>query len=228
MQRSRKSELRVSGRRLTTPACSVARWRATVTGVGRRRAVGRLGAARLVRGRRRPLAHPRQRADRAPDARRRHAGRRDPRAHPGGDAVQRVYSVADAGGLTIIEMTNDSPLPIAVAFSRGDLLSRAAAGRRADRGHRPAAWQRRVPGRPPCHDHRRPGPSPGSRGPAATWPTAEQVVRGWVGDGRARRPGRCCPTRRWSWRSSPPALRPRAGPAPCRRPTIRWRSSWRR
>ena len=43
---------------------------------------------------------------------------------PGGDAVQRVYSVADDGGLTIIEVTNESTLPIAVAFTGGGLLSR--------------------------------------------------------------------------------------------------------
>ena len=43
---------------------------------------------------------------------------------PGGDAVQRVYSVADAGGLTVIEVTNDSTLPIAVAFTGGGLVSR--------------------------------------------------------------------------------------------------------
>ncbi len=43
---------------------------------------------------------------------------------PGGDAVQRVYSVADSGGLTIVEVTNESTLPIAVAFTGGDLLSR--------------------------------------------------------------------------------------------------------
>ncbi|MGK0312187.1 MAG: hypothetical protein ACI8RC_001814 [Ilumatobacter sp.] len=36
---------------------------------------------------------------------------------PDGDAVQRVWSVADRGGLTIIEIENDSPLPFAVAFS---------------------------------------------------------------------------------------------------------------
>jgi len=46
---------------------------------------------------------------------------------PGGDAVQRVYSVADAGGLTIIEVANESALPIAVAFTGGRLLSRRAA-----------------------------------------------------------------------------------------------------
>ncbi len=42
---------------------------------------------------------------------------------PDGDAVQRIYSVPDRGGLTIIEVENASPLAIAVAFTRGDLLS---------------------------------------------------------------------------------------------------------
>lgn len=42
---------------------------------------------------------------------------------PGGDAVQRVWSVADAGGLTCVEVTNESPLPIACAFTRPDLLT---------------------------------------------------------------------------------------------------------
>ena len=42
---------------------------------------------------------------------------------PGGDAVQRVWSVADAGGLTLVEVANDSPLPIACAFTRQDLLT---------------------------------------------------------------------------------------------------------
>ena len=43
---------------------------------------------------------------------------------PGGDAVHRVYSVADAAGLTVIEVTNESTLPIAVAFTGTPLLSR--------------------------------------------------------------------------------------------------------
>ena len=42
---------------------------------------------------------------------------------PDGDAVQRVHSVPDHGGLTIIEVENASPLPIAVAFTHGRLLS---------------------------------------------------------------------------------------------------------
>jgi hypothetical protein len=42
---------------------------------------------------------------------------------PSGDAVQRVYVVADRGGMTVIEVENRSSLPFAVAFSHGDLLS---------------------------------------------------------------------------------------------------------
>lgn len=40
---------------------------------------------------------------------------------PGGDAVQTAWCTADSGGMTFVEVRNDSPLPIAVAFSRGDL-----------------------------------------------------------------------------------------------------------
>ncbi|NBW92481.1 MAG: hypothetical protein EBR53_08555, partial [Actinobacteria bacterium] len=42
---------------------------------------------------------------------------------PSGDAVQRVYAVPDHGGLLVIEISNDSTLPIAVAFTRNDVLS---------------------------------------------------------------------------------------------------------
>jgi len=42
---------------------------------------------------------------------------------PSGDAVQRVWSVADGGGITLVSVSNESPLPIAVAFTRGDLLT---------------------------------------------------------------------------------------------------------
>lgn len=42
---------------------------------------------------------------------------------PNGDAVQRVWSVPDQGGLTIVEIENSSPLPIAIAFTHGALLS---------------------------------------------------------------------------------------------------------
>ena len=42
---------------------------------------------------------------------------------PEGDAVQRVWSVPDAGGLTIIEVENASVLPFAVAFAGSRLLT---------------------------------------------------------------------------------------------------------
>ena len=40
---------------------------------------------------------------------------------PGGDAVQRVYGVANFGGVVVIEIYNDSSLPFAVAFDRADI-----------------------------------------------------------------------------------------------------------
>jgi hypothetical protein len=42
---------------------------------------------------------------------------------PDGDAVQRVWCVADRGGLTVIEIENDSPLPFAVAFFGRSVLT---------------------------------------------------------------------------------------------------------
>lgn len=100
---------------------------------------------------------------------------------PGGDAVQRVYSVADAGGLTVIEIDNESPEPIVVAFDRDDLLTERApsavpvaglelpggatvvpighrSSARVAIAHRRAASADRLPPR---------------------LPSAEQVVRGW-------------------------------------------------
>ncbi len=42
---------------------------------------------------------------------------------PRGDVVQQVYTVADAGGVTVVEVTNESPLPVAIAFGRRDVLT---------------------------------------------------------------------------------------------------------
>ncbi|MDW3214308.1 MAG: hypothetical protein R8G01_09945 [Ilumatobacteraceae bacterium] len=42
---------------------------------------------------------------------------------PSGDVVQRIYSVADAGGLTVVEFENESPMAVAVAFDRSDVLT---------------------------------------------------------------------------------------------------------
>jgi hypothetical protein len=42
---------------------------------------------------------------------------------PQGDVVQRIHAVADHGGLTIVELENDSPLPVAVALAGLPVLS---------------------------------------------------------------------------------------------------------
>ena len=42
---------------------------------------------------------------------------------PDGDAVQRVWCVADRGGATVIEFENDSPLAMAVAVTGGQLVA---------------------------------------------------------------------------------------------------------
>jgi hypothetical protein len=40
---------------------------------------------------------------------------------PGGDVVHRVTALPDHGGVTVVEVANESPLPVAVAFTRPDL-----------------------------------------------------------------------------------------------------------
>ena len=100
---------------------------------------------------------------------------------PGGDVLQRVYAVADGGGMTIIDLENESSLPVAIAVShRGVLTSRAPTDvpvqgidlpERAmvlPVGHRSSV---RVA---LAHDGRGPGPLPDSL------PTALQAARGWL------------------------------------------------
>ena len=99
---------------------------------------------------------------------------------PDGDAVQRVYSVADHGGMTVIEVENESPLPIAIAFTNGKLLSLRppsapiqgidlpAESVAFPVGHR-ATLRVAIP-----HGAHGAGELPGGL------PTAEAVARGWV------------------------------------------------
>jgi hypothetical protein len=100
---------------------------------------------------------------------------------PNGDAVQRVYSVADAPGFTVIEVENDSSMPIAVAFDRPDLRTERPIGTVPVEGielpvgsfvlpvgHRATA---RVA---IAHDGSGAGPLPPGL------PTALQVARGWL------------------------------------------------
>jgi hypothetical protein len=41
----------------------------------------------------------------------------------GGDVIQRVYAVADHGGLVVVEFENDSHASVAVALTRGDVIT---------------------------------------------------------------------------------------------------------
>ena len=40
-----------------------------------------------------------------------------------GDIVQRVYCVADSGGITVVEFENETPMPVVVAVTRSDILT---------------------------------------------------------------------------------------------------------
>jgi hypothetical protein len=101
---------------------------------------------------------------------------------PKGDAVQRVWSVADGGGLTLVEVVNESPMPIAVAFTRGDVLTaRPPADVPIEGIDLPAGSIVLPVGHQAAvtvalrHDGGGAGPLP------AGVPTALQVARGWTG-----------------------------------------------
>jgi len=100
---------------------------------------------------------------------------------PDGDAVQRVWATAEHGGLTLVELENDSPLPIAVALSGAGVRSARpptavplegidlpAATVVFPIGHR----ARILVGL--AHDGSGAGPLPNQL------PAADQVARGWV------------------------------------------------
>lgn len=100
---------------------------------------------------------------------------------PRGDVVQHVYSVADAGGITVIEVTNESTLPVAIAFDRRDVLTERpivdvpiegidlpASAFVLPLGHQ-ASLRIGI-----AHRGSAPGPLPSGL------PTAMQVARGWL------------------------------------------------
>lgn len=98
---------------------------------------------------------------------------------PQGDAVQRIWSVADAGGLTVVEVTNESTLPIAVAFSHRDLLTdRPIANVRIEGIDLPAGAFVMPVGHAAAVRVALPHSAGASLAPGL--PTAEQVARGWL------------------------------------------------
>lgn len=99
---------------------------------------------------------------------------------PTGDVVHTVYSVAAEGGLTVVEVANESTMPVAVAFTRRDLRSERPIPEQPIRGIDLPADSCVVPlGHRArvrvalAHDGRGAGPLP------AGLADAEQVVRGW-------------------------------------------------
>jgi len=98
---------------------------------------------------------------------------------PGGDVVQTIYSCADAGGLTVIEVANESSLPVAVAFNRRDVLTERPVADVPIEGIELPVGSFVMP-----LGHRariRVALAHGgtSGGPLPAVPTAAQVVRGW-------------------------------------------------
>jgi hypothetical protein len=105
---------------------------------------------------------------------------------PGGDAVQRIWSVADGGGRTLVEVVNESPLPIAVALTRRDVLTaRPPADIPIEGIELPASTVVLPIGHRSsvtiALDHAR--PSSGQL--PAGLPTADATARGWVGRSEA-------------------------------------------
>lgn len=100
---------------------------------------------------------------------------------PRGDVVQTVYSVADHGGLTVVEVFNESTLPVAVAFSHRAVLTERPivdvpiqgielpdGAFALPLGHQ-ASFRIAIPHRPTSLDLLPPGV-----------PTSKQVARGWL------------------------------------------------
>jgi hypothetical protein len=97
-----------------------------------------------------------------------------------GDAVHRAYAVADAGGLTVVEVENLSPQPFAVAFTRRDVWTSRPIPETRVVGVDlpPGSWIAPVGHRTRVRialAHRAPAPG---RLPGLL-PTADQVARGW-------------------------------------------------
>jgi hypothetical protein len=100
---------------------------------------------------------------------------------PTGDVVQRIYSVVDGGGITVIEVENESTLPVAIAFSRRDVLTeRPIVDVPIEGIELPAAAFVMPLGHKATIRIGVPHGAPGDGRLPARLPTAVQVVRGWA------------------------------------------------
>lgn len=100
---------------------------------------------------------------------------------PSGDVVQRIYSVVDGGGITVVEVENESTLPVAVAFDRRDVLTERPIVDVPIEGIAlpPDAFVLPLGHRASLRIGVPHGPLGDGRLPAVL-PTALQVVRGWT------------------------------------------------
>lgn len=101
---------------------------------------------------------------------------------PGGDAVQRVWCVPDGGGLVAVEITNESTLPIAVAFDRPDLVCDRTPSPLGPQGIDLPAGSVVFPvgHAASLRVAYRPNPSGASIGPLSSLAGYEQLQRGWL------------------------------------------------
>jgi hypothetical protein len=98
---------------------------------------------------------------------------------PSGDVVHRAYAVVDQGGLVVVEVDNQSTLPVAVAFDRQDLLTSRPPTAMAIQGIELPEGSIVVPLGKGSTIRVALGQGAGSL--PATVPSAEDVMRGWLG-----------------------------------------------
>ena len=98
---------------------------------------------------------------------------------PSGDVVHRAYAVVDQGGLIVVEVENQSTLPVAIAFDRHDLLTSRPPTAMAIQGIEIPEGSIVVPIGKGSTIRIALGQGTGSL--SSTMPSAEEVMRGWLG-----------------------------------------------
>jgi hypothetical protein len=98
---------------------------------------------------------------------------------PSGDVVHRAYAVVDQGGLIVVEVENQSTLPVAIAFDRPDLLTSRPPTAMAIQGIELPERSIVVPIGKGSIIRVALGQGTGSL--PSTVPSAEEVMRGWLG-----------------------------------------------
>lgn len=109
---------------------------------------------------------------------------------PDGDVVHRVWAIPDHGGLTLLEIENESPLPVAAALSGAPVVTQRAAAEVPVQGIELPAGAVVLPigHRATVRLALERQPAPASRIDLTTLPGSSDVTRGWQSTvGRASR-----------------------------------------